>query len=75
MDSTFKLAEIKFIDGMLHYGVFIWKDNYYYSFTDVFVAITIDIHNKVSFNIEYFKNFLSFSSIIIHGAQLKEAGY
>ena len=26
-------------------------------------------------NIEYFKNFLSFSSIIIHGAQLKEAGY
>ena len=30
--------------------------------SDVFVAITINIHNKVSFNIECFKNliFLSF---------------
>ena len=47
------------------------------SFTDVFVAITINIHNKVSFNIECFKNFLLFSSIpfTISGAQLKEAGY
>ena len=47
------------------------------SFTDVFVAITINIHNKVSFNIECFKNFLLFSSIpfTIPGAQLKEAGY
>ena len=42
-----------------------------------FVAITINIHNKVSFNIECFKNFLLFSSIpfTIPGAQLKEAGY
>ena len=75
MDSIFKLGEIEFIDGMLHFGLFTWKDNCYYSFTDVFIAITIDIHNKVSFNIECFKNFLSFSLIIIHGAQLKEAGY
>ena len=47
------------------------------SFTDVFVAITINIHNKVSFNIECFKNFLPFSSIslTVPGAQLKEAGY
>ena len=47
------------------------------SFTDVFVAITINIHNKVSFNIECFKNFLPFSSksLTIPGAQLKEAGY
>ena len=45
--------------------------------SDVFVAITINIHNKVSFNIECFKNFLLFSSIpfTIPGAQLKEAGY
>ena len=45
--------------------------------SDVFVAITINIHNKVSFNIECFKNFLLFSSIpfTISGAQLKEAGY
>ena len=47
------------------------------SFTDVFVAITINIHNKVSFNIECFKNSLPFSSIpfTIPGAQLKVAGY
>ena len=45
--------------------------------SDVFVAITINIHNKVSFNIECFKNFLPFSSIslTVPGAQLKEAGY
>ena len=45
--------------------------------SDVFVAITINIHNKVSFNIECFKNFLLFSSIPFtnSGAQLKEAGY
>ena len=45
--------------------------------SDVFVAITINIHNKVSFNIECFKNFLPFSSksLTIPGAQLKEAGY
>ena len=47
------------------------------SFTDVFVAITINIHNKVSFNIECFKNSVPFSSIpfTIPGAQLKIAGY
>ena len=57
--------------------MFTWKENFYYSFTDVFVAITINIHNKVSFNVECFKNFLPFSSIpfTISGAQLKEAGY
>ena len=62
---------------MLHYGLFTWKGNCYYSFTDVFVAITIKIHNKVSFNIERSKNSLPFSSIpfIIPGAQLKLAGY
>ena len=45
--------------------------------SDVFVAITINIHNKVSFNIECFKNFVPFSSIpfTIPGAQLKIAGY
>ena len=45
--------------------------------SDVFVAITINIHNKVSFNIECFKNSLPFSSIpfTIPGAQLKVAGY
>ena len=62
---------------MLHYGLFTWKGICQYSFTDVFVAITINIHNKVSFNIECFKNFLPFSSIslTVPGAQLKEAGY
>ena len=47
------------------------------SFTDVFVAITINIHNKFSFNIECFKNSVPFSSIpfTIPGAQLKIAGY
>ena len=36
-----------------------------------------NIHNKVSFNIECFKNFLPLSSIslTVPGAQLKEAGY
>ena len=45
--------------------------------SDVFVAITINIHNKVSFNIECFKNYLPFSSIpvTIPGAQLEVAGY
>ena len=45
--------------------------------SDVFVAITINIHNKVSFNIECFKNSLPFSSIpfTIPGAQLKVVGY
>ena len=71
MDSTFKLCEIKFIHIMHHYGLFRWKGNCYYSFTDVFVAVTIYIYNKVSFDIhvEHFKNFS------ISGAQLKEAGY
>ena len=42
----------------------------------VFVAITIIIHNKLSFNMECFKNSLPFSSIpfTIPGAQLKVAG-
>ena len=77
MDSTFKLGEIKFIHIMPHYGWFTWKGNCYYNFTNVFVAITINIHNKVSFNIECFKNYLPFSSIpvTIPGAQLKVAGY
>ena len=48
---------------MLRYGLFTWKGNCYYSFKDVLVAITINVHNKVSFNIGYFKNFLPFSSI------------
>ena len=42
-----------------------------------FVAITINIHNKVSFNVECFKNSFPFPSIpfTIPGAQLKVAGY
>ena len=64
MDSTFKLGEIKFIHIMLHYGLFTQKAYCYCSFTDVFVAVTINIHNKVSFNIECFKNFLSFSPLL-----------
>ena len=77
MDSTFKLGEIKFIHITLHYGLFTWKGNCYLSFTDFFVVITINIHNKVSFHIECFKNSLPFSSIpfTIPGAQLKVAGY
>ena len=57
--------------------LFRWKGNCYCSFTDVFIAIANNIHNKVSFNLEYFKNFLSFSSILftISGALLKEEGY
>ena len=44
---------------------------------DVLIAVAINIRNKVLFNIEYFKNFLPFSSIpfTISGAQFKEAGY
>ena len=62
---------------MLHYGLFTWKGNCYYGFTDVLIAVAINIRNKVLFNIEYFKNFLPFSSIpfTISGAQFKEAGY
>ena len=49
--------------------------NCYYSFT-VLVAVAMKIHNKVSFNIGCFKNFLHFSLIpfTTSGAQLKEAG-
>ena len=47
MDPTFRLGEIKFIHITLHYGLFPWKGNCYYSLIDVFVAITINIHNKV----------------------------
>ena len=65
MDSTFKLGEIKFIHIMLHYGLFTWKGNCYCSFTDVFIAVATNIHNKVSFNIECFKNFLSFSPTLL----------
>ena len=62
---------------MLHYGLFTWKGNCYDSFTDALVAIAMNIHNKVSCNIECFKNFLLLSSIpfTISGTQLKEAGY
>ena len=62
---------------MLHYGLFTWKGNCYYGFTDVLIAIAISIRNKVLFNIECFKNFLPISSIpfTISGAQFKEAGY
>ena len=54
-----------------------WKGNCYYSFTDVFMAVAINIHNKVSFDTGCFKNFLPFSSIpfTLSGAQLEEAGY
>ena len=67
LDSTFELGEIKFIDIMLHYmvcshGKVIVTIN---SFTDAFIAVTINIHNKVSFNIECSN---------VSGAQLKEAG-
>ena len=59
----FKLGEVKFIHIILLYALFTWKGNCYYSFTDVFVALTINIHNEVSYNIEHFKNFLPFCSI------------
>ena len=53
------------------------ESNCYYSFTDVLIVVAINIRNKVLFNIEYFKNFLPFSSIpfTISGAQFKETGY
>ena len=60
---------------MLHSGLFTWKGNCYYSFRDVFVAVIINIHNKVSFNIECFMDFFPLSiPFIISEAQLKEAG-
>ena len=61
---------------MLHYGLFTWKGNCYYGFTDVLIAVAINIRNKVLFNIECFKNFLPICSIpfTISGAQFKEAG-
>ena len=73
----FKLGEIKFIHMIIPYGLLTWKGNCYYSFTDFFVALTINIHNEVSYNIECFNNFLPFCSIpyTISGAPLKEAGY
>ena len=49
---------------MLHYGLFTWKGNCYCSFTDVFIAVAMNIYNKVSFNMEWFKNFPSFSPIL-----------
>ena len=55
---------LDFINIMLHYGLFTWKGNCYCSFTDVFIAVATNIHKKVSFNIECFKNFLSFSPIL-----------
>ena len=56
---------------MLHYGKVIVIAS------DVFVAITINIHNKISFNLECFKNTFPFFSIpfTIPGSQLKVAGY
>ena len=55
--------------------LFTWKGNCFYSFTDVLVAVAINIQNKVSFNIECFKIFLPFSSIpfiisVIQGSRL-----
>ena len=60
---------------MLHYGLFTWKGNCCYSFTDVLVAVAINTQNRVSFNIECFKIFLPFSSIpfiisVIQGGRL-----
>ena len=66
MDPTFKLGKIKLIHSMLRYGLFTWKVNCYYSFRNVFIAVAINIHNKVSFNIECFKNFLPLSSIFFN---------
>ena len=68
---------MKFIHNMLHDGLFTWKDNCYYSFTDVLVAVAMKIHNKVSFNIEYVSRtfFLSLQYQTISGAQLKDPGY
>ena len=45
--------------------------------TDTLVAIAMNIRNKVSCNIECFKNFLLLSSIpfTISGTQLKETDY
>ena len=61
---------------MHHYGLFTWKSKSYCSFTDVFIAYAINMHNKFSFNIECFKNFLHFSTFsTVSGAQLKEAGF
>ena len=64
---------------MLYYGLFTWKGNCYYSFTDFLITVAMKIHDKVSFNVECFKNFLPFSStdhaFTISWAQLKEAGY
>ena len=45
----------------LYYGLFTWKGNCYCSLRDVFIAVAINIHNKVLFNIECFKNSLSLS--------------
>ena len=72
MDSKFKLGEIKFIHIMLYYGLYTWEGNCYCSFTDVFIAVATNFYNRVSFNIEWFKNFLSFSQILftIFGALL-----
>ena len=62
---------------MLHYDFFAWKGNCHCSFSDVFVTVAINIHDKVSFNIECFKNFLPSSSIpfTTSGALSKEVGY
>ena len=72
MDSKFKLGEIKLIHIMLYYGLYTWEGNCYCSFTDVFIAVATNFYNRVSFNIEWFKNFLSFSQILftIFGALL-----
>ena len=48
---------------MLHNGLLTWEGNCYHSFTDVFVAVVINIDDKVSFNIECFKTFVPFSPI------------
>ena len=64
MDSTFKVDKIKFIYTMLLYALFTWKSNYYYSFTDVFVAVAIN--TEVSFNTECHQNFLSLQYHLLH---------
>ena len=42
--------------------MFTWKVNSC-SFTDVFIAVASNIHNKVSLNVEYFKNSPSLHNI------------
>ena len=74
MDPTFKLGKIKLIHSMLRYGLFTWKVNCYYSFRNVFIAVAINIHNKVSFNI-LFSIFNYFWSAIKGSRLLKNINF